>query len=293
MKPPPFEYHRVDTVDETVALLADEGDDAKILAGGQSLVPMLNLRLANPGVLVDVGRVPLRSFSIDGGHVHVDALVTHRVLEGDPALAAELPLIALAAAQVGHAAIRNRGTIGGSLAHADPAAELAAAALALDAAVVVASTRGIRVTPVADFLHGPFTTSLESDEMVTGVQIPRHADRCVAFEEMAIRAGDFAVAAVAAAARRAADGTLSDVRIALGGVAGTAIRAREAEALLNQARFDPGRLRQAALMAAAATSPSTDIHGTAEYRRGLVVPLVERAVRAITNGGVTVSGASA
>ena len=291
MKPPPFEYRRVGSVDEAVALLAEEGDDAKILAGGQSLVPMLNLRLANPGVLVDVGGVPLRSFSVEGNFVDLDALVTHRVLEGDPVIAAELPLIALAAAQIGHAAIRNRGTIGGSLAHADPAAELAIAALALDAAVVVASVRDTRIIPIAEFFDGPFMASLESDEMVISVRIPRHTGRSVAFEEMAIRAGDFAVAAVAAVAKCDADGTLTDVRIALGGVAGTAIRAREAEALLNEARFDAGRLRQAALLAAAATSPSTDIHGTAEYRRGLVVPLVERAIRVVANGGVTASGA--
>ena len=285
MKPPPFVYRRVSSVDEAVALLANAGDDAKILAGGQSLVPMLNLRLANPGMLVDVDRAPLRSVEVVGDEVRLGALVTHRTLETDPTIASELPLLALAAAQIGHPAIRNRGTIGGSLAHADPAAELAMATLALGARVFVQSATGSRSIPIDEFLDGPFMTTLGADEMVTRVDIPRHGDCGVGFEEVAIRAGDFAVAAAATVVRRKADGGLADVRIALGGVAGTAIRATEAEELLEGVLLDDARLREAAVLASRGARPGTDVHGTADYRRSLVVTLVERSVRAAANGG--------
>jgi CO/xanthine dehydrogenase FAD-binding subunit len=290
LKPPPFAYRRVDSIEAAVALLADESNDAKVLAGGQSLVPMLNLRLANPGMLVDVGGLSLRSVEMVDGHVQLGALVTHRTLETDPTVAAELPLFALVAPQIGHVAIRNRGTVGGSLAHADPAAELAMAALALDASIVAQSSRGTRTIPIGEFLDGPFMTTLAPDEMVIRVDVPRHGDRSVGFNEVAIRAGDFAVVAAATVARRAPDGTLSDVRIALGGVSATAIRAPEAEAVLEGVQPDADRLRHAASLAAEAADPSSDVHGTAEYRRSLIVPVVERAFASAMNGGNSPNG---
>jgi carbon-monoxide dehydrogenase medium subunit len=285
VKPAPFAYRRVDTVDEALSVLADEGDEAKVLAGGQSLAPMLNLRLANPAMLVDVGRVPLRDIEVIGTQLRIGALVTHRTLEHDSTIAREAPLLAKAAAFIGHPAIRNRGTIGGSLVHADPAAELGVAALAANASVVAQSTRGTRRIPMDAFLAGPFMSTLEADEMVVAIEIPRHGDCAVAFEEVAVRSGDFAVAAVAVLVRPTADGVMRDPSIAVGGAAPAPFRATEAETLLADTRYHPREAREAGRLAAGAARPSTDTHGTAEYRRGLVTPLVERALaRAMREG---------
>jgi CO/xanthine dehydrogenase FAD-binding subunit len=285
VKPAPFAYRRVDTVDEALSILADEGDEAKVLAGGQSLAPMLNLRLANPEMLVDVGRVPLRDIEVVGTQLRIGALVTHRTLEHDSTIAREAPLLAKAAALIGHPAIRNRGTIGGSLVHADPAAELGLTALAVGAAVVAQSTRGTRRIPMDAFLDGPFMSTLEPDEMVVAIEVPRHGDCTVAFEEVAVRSGDFAVAAVAVLVRLTAEGVMHDPSIAVGGVAGAPFRATEAEALLAGTRYHPREAREAGRLAARAARPTTDTHGTADYRRGLVTPLVERALaRAMKDG---------
>lgn len=285
MKPAPFAYRRVDTVEEAVGILADEGDEAKILAGGQSLAPMLNLRLANPEVLVDVGPVPLRQIDVIGPHVRIGALVTHKTLETDSTIASEAPLLAKAAPFIGHPAIRNRGTIGGSLVHADPAAELGIAALAMGANIIAQSVRGTRSIPTEGFLDGPFMTTLEPDEMVVAVEVPRHGDCAVAFEEVAVRSGDFAVAAVAVLVRPSADGVMSDPRIAVGGVAGAPFRATEAEVLLGSSGYERSEARTAGQLAASAARPTTDTHGSADYKRGLVTALVPRALdRALRNG---------
>jgi aerobic carbon-monoxide dehydrogenase medium subunit len=286
VKPQAFAYRRVSSIEEAVAVLAEEGDEAKLLAGGQSLAPMLNLRLANPAMLVDVGRIPLTAVEVMGDLVRVGAMVTHRMLEAHPTVAMELPLLRLAAGLIGHPAIRNRGTLGGSLAHADPAAELPVAALALGAKIVAQSARGIRTIPIEEFLDGPFMTALEADEMLTAVDFPRHGDCAVAFDEVAIRAGDFAVVAVATVFRRPTEGALTDVRVALGGVAGRAVRAREAEQRLEGHSPVAGRLREAGAAAASAITPGTDVHGSAAYRRGLVTALVGRAVSRAMDGAL-------
>src|SRR3954453_10484234 len=170
MKPPPFDYHAPETVDECLALLADHGDEAKVLAGGQSLVPMLALRLARPEHLVDVNRVrELARVRRENGSLVVGATTRHTTLEKDPEIAAAVPLLARVAPHIGHVQIRNRGTLGGSLAHADPAAELPAVARVLDAEIEVAGPRGTRRIAAAHFFETVFTTSLEADELVTAV----------------------------------------------------------------------------------------------------------------------------
>jgi aerobic carbon-monoxide dehydrogenase medium subunit len=285
VKPPLFEYRHVDSVDEALSLLAQEKDQVKVLAGGQSLVPMMNLRLGNPEMLMDVGALPLRSVHVSDDKVRIGSLVTHRVLETNDTVAQELPLVTLAARHIGHVAIRNRGTIGGSIAHADPAAELIVAALALEGEVVVRSVRGTRVIRIENLLRGPFMTTLEADELITAIDLPRHGDCGAAFEEIAIRAGDFAVAACGAVCRMTEDGVLTMVRIALGGVSPTAIRVSGAEERLQGVAPSSADLHEAALSAAAAASPGTDVHASAEYRRGVVVALVERALQKAMNGG--------
>ncbi|MFN8028280.1 MAG: FAD binding domain-containing protein [Acidimicrobiia bacterium] len=206
MKPAPFDYLLATSVEEAVAALAAD-DDAKVIAGGQSLTPLLSLRLARPSVLVDVGRLPLTGITVDGDVLELGALVRHRTLESDALVAAEAPLLAVAAPHIGHPAIRARGTLGGSLAPADPAAELPAVLVALDAVVVVQGPGGRREVRAAELFEGYFTTALAPDELVVAVRVPRatDADR-FAFEEWAPRHGDFATAGIALAASVGASG---------------------------------------------------------------------------------------
>src|SRR5215472_17096612 len=189
MKPAAFGYCRATSVDEAVTVLAEEGDEAKIIAGGQSLVPMLNLRLAYPRLLVDVAALPLREVAYVDDHVRVGSMVYHRQVMSEPLIRSDLPLVSLAAAHIGHPAIRNRGTLGGSLAHADPAAELPAVAVALSAMIKVCSNTGRRSIPADEFFDGPFMTTLGSDEIIVAVDFPCHRDRRAAFEEVTIRSG--------------------------------------------------------------------------------------------------------
>jgi carbon-monoxide dehydrogenase medium subunit len=213
-----FDYVRPHSVGEAVEVLAAD-PDAKVIAGGQSLTPLLALRLARPSVLVDVGRLPLAGVTVDGATLELGALVRHRTLETDAAVAREAPLLALAAPHIGHVAIRNRGTIGGSVAHADPAAELPAALLALDAEVVVQGREATRSLRATELFQGYFSTALAPDELVTAVRVPcpGEHDR-FAFEEWAPRHGDFATAGVAVAASFDGAGTCTGVRAAALGV---------------------------------------------------------------------------
>lgn len=196
MKPPPFDYRRPVDLSEALALLADESVDVKVLAGGQSLVPMLNLRLARPEVLVDISRLDLADVAEDGSDLVVGALVTHRRVETDRTVRAAAPLFAQAARHIGHLAIRERGTIGGSIAHADSSAEFSLCAVATGATLVAASVDGRRTIPAEEFFLGPFSTALEPAELLVEVRIPRpDADRQYGFAELARRSGDFALAA--------------------------------------------------------------------------------------------------
>jgi len=276
VKAAPFEYVRAESLEHACASLAEHGDDAKIIAGGQSLVPMMNMRLARPGVLVDIG--PLRDLSyirVERDAVAIGALTRHVELERTRDR--RLALLARVAGLIGHYPIRTRGTFGGSLAHADAAAEWCMIALMQDAEVKAVSSRGARVISSNELFTGVFQTALAPDEIVTEVRLGLPPGRA-AFREVVRRHGDFAL--VAAAANIALrDGVCSDARVVLGGVGPTVVRSHAAEAALLGTAWTPQAVRQAARAAAAATSPRGDIHASAKFRRHLVETLVERALR--------------
>lgn len=277
MKPAPFEYVRARSLDDALAAL---DGDSKILAGGQSLVPMLNMRLARPSRVVDINAVAelagVRARP-DGG-VDVGALTRHTDLLAAPLARERTPLLITAAAHVGHRAIRNRGTVGGSLAHADPAAELPAALLALDASVVVAGRGGRRRIALHDFFVGALMTALTADEILVHVEVPDARDAGWGFAEVARRPGDFAIAGVAAVVR-AAGGRCHEARLVAFGAHDRPVRLRAAEAAITGAALSAALGVQAAAQTAPDCQPPDDIHGSADYRLHLVRVLAEQAVR--------------
>ena len=281
MKPPPFEYRVAESVEAAIAALAEADGDAKVLAGGQSLVPMLNFRLLRPAVLVDINRIAALAFIADGADaIRVGALTRHHRLETAPVIARHFPVLAHAMTHVAHLAIRNRGTIGGSLSHADPAAELPMLALLLDATLTIMSSAGRRTVAAKDFFLGALSADLGPDDIVTEVAFPKlPPDTGWGFEEVARRHGDFALAAVAAMLT-VADGKIAQARIALTGVDETARRASDAEGVLVGQTLTPA-LRDAAIDAVrASVTPNTDLHASADYRRHLVGVLAGRALDA-------------
>ncbi len=290
MKLPPFAYFAPSTLEETLALLREHGDESKLLAGGQSLVPLLALRLARPSVLVDLGHVAgLDHLAAGEGSVTIGAMVTERRAERSEVVGAQLPLLAEAMPLIGHQAIRNRGTVGGSIAHADPSAELPAVAVALEAEMVAESAqRGRRTIPAESFFQGFFTTALEPDEVLVELRLPAGESRTgVAFEEAARRHGDFAMVGAAVVLRVESD-RIADARIALAGVADTPLRRPEAERALRGEEVTAEAFEDAATAAARDLSPPSDLHGTAAYRRHLARVLVRRAlVRAAQRLGVS------
>jgi aerobic carbon-monoxide dehydrogenase medium subunit len=258
VKPAPFAYRAAETVEEAVAMLAELGEDARVLAGGQSLVPMLNLRLVRPPALVDVGRVAELSGISANGTLRLGATTRQADALRSVAVGARTPLLAQALRHVGHPATRSRGTVGGSIAHADPAAELPAVLLALDGQASAVSAGGERVIPATSLFTGPFTTALAEGELLSAVRfgdLPP-GGRC-GFAEIARRRGDFALAGAAVVV---APGT---ARVALFAVAQCAFRASEAERALDQG----AGAEEAAALAAAACDPWADPHATAAYRR--------------------------
>ena len=282
MKPAAFEYLQPRTLAEAIGTLGRYAGEAKLLAGGQSLVPLLNFRLLRPAALIDVNRIP----GLDYVHWHADtglrigALTRHHTLEASPIVARHFPVMSAAMAHVAHLAIRNRGTIGGSLAHADPAAELAMLALLLDAEIVSESRRGARVLPAKAFLVGALLTALSDDEMITEVRFPPLLPGIGwDFNEFAQRTGDFAIAAVGVILATR-DGRVTQARLALMGVGDTAVRASAAEALLLGERYRPAIVSAAAASARAAISPHTDLRASADYRRHQAGGLVEQALAA-------------
>ena len=281
MKPPPFDYHAPGTLPEALGLLERHGLDAKVLAGGQSLVPLLNFRLARPAVIVDIDRIG------DLGAIHDDAaakeisfgaLVRQTDAERSPIVARRCPLLAHALGHVGHRTIRNRGTVGGSLAHADPSAELPLVLRALDGRVRAASSRGERWIDARDLFVGYLTTSLAPDELLVEARFPYlPAGTGWGFEEFSRRSGDFAIAAVCATVALAG----SEIARATIGVAGGGprpVRAEEAERALAGTLPDAARLGRAAQDAADACEVEGDIHGSAELRRELIATLTRRAL---------------
>jgi CO/xanthine dehydrogenase FAD-binding subunit len=283
VKPPPFAYADPATVPEVLAILAEQGEDGKILAGGQSLVPLLNMRLAAPRTLIDLNRIPDLSFielrTRDGRTgLAAGAMTRQQTIEHDPTLPASLPLLQEAIAWVGHAQIRNRGTIGGSIAHADPSAELPLVFRALDGIATVRSHRGDRAIAAADFFAHAFTPSLEPHELLAEVWLPLPGPNTgQAFLEVARRHGDFALVAVIASVTLEG-GVLTDTRIAIGGAAPVPLRAARAEAAVNGEHPHPALFQEAGRIAAGETEPTGDIHADAAYRREVAGTLVTRAL---------------
>jgi carbon-monoxide dehydrogenase medium subunit len=278
MKPAPFDYVAPRSLDEAVDALADGGSDAKLLAGGQSLIPLLNFRLARPSLLIDLNRVAELAYvtARDDG-VAIGAMTRQASVERDVQLRQAQPLLIEAIGWVGHSAIRSRGTIGGSLAHADPAAELPAVAVCLEAQLSVIGPRGRRTIPAADFFVGYLTTLLEPDEILVETWLPPlRAGTGQAWVEFARRHGDFALAGVAVSLSLKGD-QVCDARIVLTGVGGKPARAREAETLLVGGTV-PERASAAAEAARSAIDPDADIHASKEYRTHLAGVLTERAI---------------
>ncbi len=276
MKPAPFEWHGPERVDEALGLLSSYGDEAKALAGGQSLVPMLALRLARFDHLVDLNRIPeLSGVSRSNGSLRVGAMTRHRTVEYSDDVARAVPLLARATSQVGHFQIRNRGTVGGAVAHADPAAEQPAVCVALDAVMEVASLSGRRDVDAASFFEGTWATAVRPDELLVALRFPIWTGRCgFAVEEVARRHGDFALAGVVCGLAVDASGVVERAAVALFGVAGTPVRASGAEAAL-LAGSPPDEVAQAAREG---LDPPEDLHATSSYRSRVAGVLVGRAV---------------
>jgi carbon-monoxide dehydrogenase medium subunit len=274
----PFEYAAPDTLEEALGLLASAGGEVRALAGGQSLIPLLNYRLAAPRMIVDLNRVPAGEIRIGRERVALGMLARHGELAESPALARACPLLGEAARLVGNVRVRTLGTVGGSLAHADPAAELPLVAVALDAVLTLASLRGTRRVPAADFFTGYLTTALEPDELVTEIDVPVTDGRGSAVEELARRAGDFAVVAVAALVSIDRRGRVDEARLACGGVGPRPLRATAAEDALIGHEPSAERLALAARSARAGIQPHGDAFASGAYRSLLVEVLGRRAL---------------
>ena len=280
MIPGPFDYFAPSTVDEAVSLLSDHGPDARVLAGGQSLIPMMKLRLAEPPVLVDLNRVEgLDGIEERAGHLRIGAMTRHAALESSEVVGARYPLIADAAAVIADPLVRNRGTTGGSLAHADPAGDLGSVMTALGAEIVVTGPGGERALPIDDLLLGPFATTLEEGEIMTEVRVPLPAAGSAgAYEKLERKVGDFATAAVAVQLTRD-NGGCASVGIALTAVGPTTIRAGAAEEHLLRGGLGEASIRAASELAAEAAEPAADLRGSEEYKRDMVRVLTLRALR--------------
>ena len=288
MKPAPFEYHAPGSVADAVGLLAEHADECKVLAGGQSLVPMLALRLTRFEHIVDLNRVDeLAGVSRTNGTLRVGAMTRQRAVERDAGVAAAVPLLAAAVPFIGHTQIRNRGTIGGSIAHADPASELPAVALALGAELEVASASATRRVPATEFFEGTWTTCLADDELLVAVHFPVWEGRCgFAFEEVARRSGDFALAGVATAIEVDDDGIVRRAALSLLGMGGTPLRPAAAEAAIIGRAPDASDLDEIATLAVSDLDPPDDIHASSAYRKRIGAHLVRRTLaRAIEEAG--------
>ena len=281
MKPPRFEYVLAHTVGEALDALRDTSVATKVLAGGQSLVPLLSMRLAHPDRLVDLNKLTELDYVRDDGDgvLRIGALTRQRTLERSPIISHNLALLATAMPYVGHFAIRNRGTLGGSLCHADPASELPAVMRAYDAIMVTSGPRGVRRIPAERFFVGPLMTDLQPDELLVEVEVPQPpASTTSVVKEVARRHGDFAIVGIAATAAVDSHGLLRYVRLVAFGVGGVPERLAPAEEQLENARAEPKALEAAGVLAAQHVDPGSDIHASAGYRRRLTGILVTRAL---------------
>jgi CO/xanthine dehydrogenase FAD-binding subunit len=280
MKPASFDYIRPKTIEEAVAALATGGGDAKVLAGGQSLVPMLNFRIANPQTLVDLNRIDgMRYLVVENGRLRIGMLARHLDLETDPKIMEQLPLLSHVAKSIAHRAIRNRGTFVGSVCHNDPSAEWPLMCTLLDAEMILQSPRGTRSVAAKDFFVGYLTTALAEDELVSEISltVPDAGD-VWGFHEFARRKGDFAIAS-AAAVLRVVDGKVQHARLSVGGVGASAYRDERAETVLIGHAPTTDLLRSAADAVSENADPTSDLHATAEYRRHLVGEMAMRALK--------------
>lgn len=282
MKPSRFRYYSPANVAEAVSLLQELGDDTAVLAGGQSLMPLLNMRLAKPKAVIDLNKVEgLNDIRISEGNLEIGAMVRQRTVEKSPLVGEHFPLLAHVTSHIGSVQIRNRGTIGGSIAHADPAAQLPAMLLLVDGWVEVNGPQGERTIPASELFLTYFTTTVAPGEIITRVVLPlppAGAGWC--YQQIARRDGDFALAAVACWVDLDEDGSCREARLALSGVADAPVRAYEAEKLLRGRILDDGLAAAVAEAVQADIEPESDIHATAEYRRHVAGVLARRAVSA-------------
>jgi carbon-monoxide dehydrogenase medium subunit/6-hydroxypseudooxynicotine dehydrogenase subunit alpha len=279
VKPPLFDYHDPGAIDDALDLLAEHGEDAKVLAGGQSLVPLLNFRLASPEHLIDLARIPALAYvRRQDGVLRIGTMTRQATLESSPLVAEHWPLLIGALGFVAHAQIRNRGTIGGSVAHADPAAELPVAFAVLDARFHLRSRTGTRSVGWREFFITHLTTSMEPEELLVEIEVPPLPPGTTwAFTEYARRHGDFALGG-AAALLTLQDGVCRRARLGLLAAADTPLRAETAEAVLEGSSVTPDAAAEAARAAVADINPTGDIHGSSEYRKQLIEGMVRRAI---------------
>lgn len=284
MIPATFEYVAPTSVDEALAALAEGGDDAKVIAGGQSLLPVLKMRLNAPSVVIDLGRVDgLRGISVDGSDLVIGAMTTHHDIANSPLVREHAGVLADAVSQVADAQVRHRGTIGGSLAHADPAGDYGAPILALGASMVITGSGGSRTVAADDYFTDLFETAVGEGELLTSVRIPSYAGAGSAYEKFVRVAQQWAIVAVAATVR-VADGHIAEAAIGLTNMGSTPLRARGVEEALRGRPVTADAVREAASRAAEGTNPPSDLNGSAEYRRHLATVLTARAVLKAAGG---------
>ena len=288
MKPAKFDYYAPTTRDEALELLGQHGYDAKVLAGGQSLMPMMNLRLARPAVVVDINRVDgLSGIASDGGGLTIGAMTRQRQIERSSEVNARFPVISAAIPHIAHFQIRNRGTIGGSLAHSDPAAEIPALCVALDSEITAASSSGERTIAAGDFAQGVLTTALEPEELLTQVRLPAldgDGEWRWGFREVCRRDGDFALVGAIALLRVGGGGVCQEARITMFAVGDGPMRMSEAEASLLGKVVDADARAEAAVLVSAAVDPGSDIHASAEYRKEVSGVMARRALEDACSG---------
>ncbi|MGB2602320.1 MAG: xanthine dehydrogenase family protein subunit M [Candidatus Sulfotelmatobacter sp.] len=289
MIPPAFEYLRPNTIPEAITLLRQHGDDAKILSGGQSLIPMMKLRIARPGYLIDINRISGLSYiKEEDGFLKIGGLTREAELEASPLIRSKYPILIDTAHVIADPQVRNLATVAGNLAHGDPANDHPATMLALGAQVVATGSRGERVIPIEEFFLSLFSTALQPDEILTEIRVPLALPHSGgAYFKLERKVGDFATAAVAAQVTLDANGTVQKVGVALTNVGPTPIKAKKAEDFLHGKKLDEANIRQAAQLAADDAQPSSDLRGPAEYKKGLVKELAKRAlVRAAERAGM-------
>jgi aerobic carbon-monoxide dehydrogenase medium subunit len=281
MKPAPFKYIAVTSLEHALALKAEHGDEARFLAGGQSLIPAMNFRLARPAILIDINGIEALAGVTFNGTTRIGALTRYRALQRDPAFSNRVPLIGEALPHIAHPQIRNRGTIGGNLSHADPASELPAIALALRARFRVQAAKGERWMEASDFFAGALTTDLRSDEMLTEIDLPSQRSRTGScFMEIARRRGDFAIVGVAAQVTLGDRNECTDVRLVFCGVGETPVDASPVTGVLTGHAPTEKNLRDVAASVRKMVEPAGNVHATADYQRHIAGVLAERALQA-------------